>query len=101
MVERSFECSNLEGMVLGLSPDLESLVSQTAESLIRYPSDTAFVGMATSSNRRLQDRVMRASTDELGELLGPDNLLPYRVLRFVGRLVRNPRFVGCAAYLDI
>jgi len=91
----AYECSSLEGLILGVPPDVSGLVSETAESLVRYPSDAVLVEMASEPTRRVERAVANASPDELRELLGANGLLPFRMVGATGRLVANPRFATC------
>lgn len=95
----AFECTNLEGLLLGLPPDIVDRVAEARESLVRFPSDEAFVSMAATSGERLHRLVRDASPEGLREILDTDDLLPYRALRLSGKLLGNPRFFTCPAFI--
>lgn len=93
----ALECTSLEGMVLGLPRELRRTLGEATASLRRYPSDDAFLSLAVGSHERLQAQVAEASTAELKILLKMEKPFLFVALRWVGRLIRNPRLLGCIA----
>ena len=91
----AFECANLEGFILGLSPELKALVLATRAELVRFPVDEAYFDMTTQTAARLYWRLSDARRDGPTESFDPENATSSRISRLVGRIFRNPRIISC------
>lgn len=93
----AFECTNLDGIIFGLSPELKALVAATGEDLVRFPVDEAYFDMATQSSARLHQRLKDASREEFTEIIDSDLVEPavFRFFRLAGKVFRNPRLISC------
>jgi hypothetical protein len=70
-------------------------VSGARESLIRYPSDEAYLAMATETTPRAYRRLTESGGDRLKETLGEGDFFSFWILRTSAVLFRNPRFATC------